>query len=227
MPGTLQLPSTRKKPGTEAKPHWRGRLHAGVVPVVLAAGAVLTVLAPHGWTTAAVTLYTACGLMLFTVSAVYHRGTWSAPVLEVLRRVDHSNVYLLIAGTYTPIVGLGLTGTARTVLLWGIWTGACAGIVFRCVWPGAPRALHTTLYIALGWSLAPAFGQLLHQAGPAVLALTVTGGILYTAGGVVYALKRPDPSPARFGFHEVFHACTIAAWTCQYVAISLLTLRVG
>ncbi|WP_165989756.1 hemolysin III family protein [Streptomyces sp. YIM 98790] len=204
------------------KPRLRGWLHAGAAPLVLAAGLVLTVLAPSGQATAGAAVYTACGLALFATSGVYHRGSWSPAVREVLRRIDHSNVYLLIAGTYTPVVLLGLSGTPRTVLLWGIWIGAAAGIVFRCVWPGAPRALYTALYIALGWSIAPAFGPLVDGAGVAVSALTLAGGLLYTAGGVVYGLRRPDPSPAWFGFHEIFHAFTIAAWTCQYIAISLL-----
>ncbi|SFD46121.1 PAQR family membrane homeostasis protein TrhA [Streptomyces aidingensis] len=209
------------------KPRLRGWLHAGAAPLVLAAGIVLIVLAPPGQATAAAAVYTGCGLALFAVSGVYHRGNWSPAVREVLRRIDHSNVYLLIAGTYTPVVALGLNGTLRTVLLWGIWGGAAAGIVFRCLWPGAPRALYTALYIALGWSIGPALGPLLEQTGAAVSVLTLAGGLLYTAGGVVYGLKRPDPSPAWFGFHEIFHAFTIAAWTCQYIAISLLTYRAG
>ncbi|WP_338145749.1 PAQR family membrane homeostasis protein TrhA [Streptomyces scabichelini] len=209
----------------EAKPRLRGWLHAGMAPLVLAAGIVLVALAPAGEARAAAAVYAGCGLLLFATSGVFHRGVWSPRVYETLRRADHSNVYLLIAGTYTPIAVLGLTGTVRTVLLWEVWIGAGVGILFRCLWPYAPRVLYTALYILLGWSLAPVFGPLVRHAGVAVFLLTLAGGILYTAGGIVYGLRRPDPWPAWFGFHEIFHAFTIAAWICQYVAISLLTYR--
>ena len=139
--------------------------------------------------------------------------------------LDHSNVYLLIAGTYAPIVVLGLPDPQRTLLLWGIWIGAVAGVLFRCFWTHAPRALYTVLYIVLGWCLAPVFGTLAQHAGPAVAALVITGGMPYTLGAVVYAAKRPNPSPVWFVFHEVFHSFTIAAWTAQYVATALLIFQ--
>jgi hemolysin III len=210
---------------TVFKPRLRGWLHAGVSPLVLAAGVVLICLAPGGRARWSAVVYTATALLLFVTSAVYHRGTWSPGVAVRLKRFDHANVYLLIAGSYTPVVVLGLPQPERTLLLWGIWIGALLGVLFRVYWTSAPRALYTVLYIVLGWCLAPVLGTLQHQVGTAVVSLVVTGGGLYTLGAIVYATKRPNPSPSWFGFHEVFHALTIAAWTVQYVAISLLILR--
>jgi hemolysin III len=207
------------------KPRLRGWLHAGASPLVLAAGIVLICLAPAGYARWSAVAYTAAALLLFVTSAIYHRGTWSPRMATLLKRFDHSNVYLLIAGSYTPVVVVGLPEPQSTFLLWLIWSGALLGVFFRCVWTSAPRALYTALYIVLGWCLAPVLGTLGHQAGAAVLALVVTGGGLYTLGAVVYATKRPNPSPSWFGFHEVFHALTLAAWTVQYVAIALLLLR--
>lgn len=204
------------------KPHLRGWLHAGMAPAVLAAGIVLIALARPGVARASAGIYTACGLALFATSGVYHLGRWGVRTHAWLRRADHGNVYLLIAGTYTPVVSLALTGAARVWLLWVIWLGAALGVAFRWLWAGAPRSLYTVLYVALGWSIAPVFGPLWDSAGTTVFVLTVTGGVLYTLGALVYATKRPDPAPRWFGFHEVFHAFTIAAWVCQYIAISML-----
>jgi hemolysin III len=207
------------------RPRLRGWLHVGMAPIVLAAGIVLIALSDSGAARAAVAIYTICGMALFTTSGVYHRRQWGARAHAWLRRADHANVYLLIAGTYTPVVVLGLDGAARTSMLWIIWIGAALGVGFRFLWPGAPRALYVVLYVVLGWSIAPELGQLLHSAGVGVFVLTLAGGVLYTVGALVYATKRPDPAPRWFGFHEVFHSCTIAAWVCQYVAISVLVYR--
>ena len=212
-------------PTASVKPRLRGWLHAGVSPLVTAGGALLVCLAPTGRARDSVIVYAVAGLLLFTTSAVYHRGTWSPPVLDALRRVDHSNVYLLIAGSYTPVAALGLPDPTRGRLLLGIWIATAVGVVFRCTWPGAPRALYTLLYVGLGWSLLPVALQLLHYAGLSVFVLTLVGGLCYSAGGLVYARKRPDPWPEWFGFHEVFHALTIAGWATQYAAISLLVYR--
>ena len=207
------------------RPRLRGWLHVGMAPIVLAAGIVLIAVSDSGSARAAVAIYTVCGMALFTTSGVYHRRRWGARAHAWLRRADHANVYLLIAGTYTPVVVLGLDGAARTSMLWIIWIGAALGVGFRFLWPGAPRALYVVLYVVLGWSIAPELGQLLHSAGAGVFVLTLAGGVLYTVGALVYATKRPDPAPRWFGFHEVFHSCTIAAWVCQYVAISVLVYR--
>jgi hemolysin III len=140
--------------------------------------------------------------------------------MAVLKRLDHANIFLIIAGTYTPFAVVLLPeGPART-LLWIVWSGALAGVAFRVLWVGAPRWLYVPVYVALGW-VAVAYLPQFADAGPAVLALVVAGGLLYTAGGVVYGLRRPDPSPRWFGFHEVFHALTIVAFAAHCTGLAL------
>jgi hemolysin III len=215
---------TAAGPGAVAavKPRLRGWLHAGMAPVVLATGIPLVAIAPAGVPRLSVAIYTLAALALFSTSGVYHRFTWSPGVHAWLQRLDHGNVYLFIAGTYTPIVAMATTGTARTLVLVFVWSGAVLGAAFRWLWPAAPRALYTALYVVVGWCILPAFDNLVDHGGPAVFLLTLAGGVLYTAGAVVYGFRRPDPWPRWFGFHEVFHALTVAAWVCQYVAICLL-----
>ncbi len=206
-----------------AKPRLRGWLHATAAPLVLAAGIVLVALAPRadtGWSSA---VYGLSGLVLFTTSATYHLGQWSSAVERRLKRADHANIYLIIAGSYTPIAVTALDGGEQTTVLTVVWVGTALGVGFRLLWIDAPRWLSTLLYVVLGWSIAPFIGSVF-DVDVAAGALIATGGVLYTLGAVVYATKWPDPAPAWFGFHEVFHAFTIAAWTCQYVAISLLVL---
>jgi hemolysin III len=193
-------------------------------PVVLAAGIVLVVLAPTPAARWAAVVYSLAGVALFATSAVYNVGTWGPRTEVVLRRLDHGNIYLIIAGSYTPIAVLALDGWKQQMFVIGAWVGAALGVAFRVLWIHAPRALYTALYLLLGWAIAPFMGDLF-SVSVAAAVLTLVGGILYTIGGVVYALKRPDPNPEWFGFHEVFHAFTIAAWTCQYIAISILTYR--
>ncbi len=202
------------------KPRLRGWLHAGTFPVALVAGIVLVVLSPAGsvrWSTA-VFATTAC--LLFGVSALYHRFGWSPRMHGVLQRLDHANIFLIIAGSYTPFsVMLLPPGTART-LLWIVWAGALAGVAFRVLWVGAPRWLYVPVYIALGWLSVVYLPDFL-RGGAAVFGLVAAGGVLYTLGGVVYGLRRPDPSPRWFGFHEVFHALTVAAFALHYAGVSI------
>lgn len=212
------------EPLAVVKPHLRGWLHAGVSPLVLVAGTVLICLAPTTASRWAAVVYALSGVILFATSAVYNVHTWGDRGQAILRRLDHGNIYLIIAGTYTPIATLALDGTKRDLFIVGAWVGAVLGIAFRVFWIGAPRALYTSLYILLGWAVAPFMGDIF-AASVAVGVLTLVGGVLYTVGAVVYATKRPDPHPTWFGFHEVFHAFTIGAWTCQYIAISILTYR--
>ncbi|RRR98346.1 PAQR family membrane homeostasis protein TrhA [Glycomyces terrestris] len=207
---------------TLPKPRLRGWLHLTAFPLALLAGLALTATAPTpaGRTTAAI--YTATSAALFGISALYHRTTLTDRATAVLKRLDHANIYLIIAGTYTPIAALALHGTPRTALLTAIWTGAALGVAFRILWHNAPRWLYTTLYIALGWAAVTVTPQLAAGAGLPATILIFTGGILYTIGGIVYALKRPNPSLHWFGFHEVFHALTIAAYTTQFTAVALV-----
>jgi hemolysin III len=214
----------------EVKPKLRGWLHLGTAPLTLAAGIVLIVLSPTPTTRVGSALFVATALVLFTVSAIYHRGTWSPRTWNFLRRFDHSNIFLLIAGTYTPFALIFLEGSARTLLLSIVWTGAVLGVVFRVFWTDAPRWLYVPIYIALGWAAVffiPQFVAGARAFDPAiaiaVLALVAAGGILYTLGGVVYGLKRPNPFPRWFGFHEVFHTFTVLAFATHYVGVSLAT----
>ena len=214
----------------ELKPRLRGWLHAGSLPFVLGAGIVLVVLSPTTDTKIGSAVFVASALLLFGVSAVYHRGTWEPAVWALLRRLDHSNIFILISGTYTAFAMLLLDGDARTWLLCGIWGGALLGVGFRVFWTGAPRWLYTPIYIALGWFAVffiPDFLDGAERLGTAVavatLVLVAAGGLLYTAGGVIYGLKRPNPKPEWFGFHEVFHTFTVLAFAAHYVAVSLAT----
>ena len=208
---------------TEVKPKLRGWLHAATAPLTLAAGIVLIVLSPTTATRVGSAVFAASALVLFTVSAVYHRGTWSPRAWAFLRRFDHANIFLLIAGSYTPFTLLLLDGHDQTVLLTVVWVGAALGILFRVFWPGAPRWLYTALYIGLGWAAVLYFPAFVASASPAVLTLMIVGGGLYTLGGLVYGLRWPDPSPSWFGFHEVFHSLTIAAFVTHYVGVSIAT----
>jgi hemolysin III len=157
------------------------------------------------------------------VSAVYHRGTWSPRVWAFLRRFDHANIFLLIAGSYTPFTLLMVEGRAQVVLLSVVWGVAVAGMVFRVVWTDAPRWLYVPIYIALGWAAVFFMDDFVAGGGPAVVALIAAGGLLYTLGGVVYGLQRPNPFPSWFGFHEVFHTLTIVAFFTHYAGVSVAT----
>jgi hemolysin III len=202
------------------KPRLRGWLHAGMVPLTVAAGVVLIALAPSTPARIAAAVFSATAWLLFGTSAVYHRGNWSPRVAGVLKRLDHSNIFLIIAGSYTPFALLLPRDDARTMLA-VVWSGAVVGVLFRVLWVGAPRWLYTPVYVALGWVAVFYLGPLLHRGGVAIVTLIAVGGLLYTLGAVVYGIKRPNPSPRWFGFHEVFHALTIAAFIVHYVAASM------
>ena len=214
----------------EFKPRLRGWLHAGSIPFVVGAGIVLIVLSPTTETKVGSAVFIGSALLLFGVSAIYHRGTWKPAIWALLRRLDHSNIFILIAGTYTAFAMLLLHGNSRVYLLAGIWGGALLGVLFRVFWTGAPRWLYTPIYIGLGWFAVffiPDFIDGADRLGTgisvATAALVVVGGLLYTLGGVIYGLKKPNPKPEWFGFHEVFHTFTILAFIAHYVAVSLAT----
>lgn len=203
-------------------PRLRGVLHAGALPLCAAAGVVLVALAPGGPARLAAAVYAACACALFGISALYHLGRGTEARHRLMARLDHAGIYLIIAGTYTPFAALALTGAARTAMLACVWTGAAAGVALHLAWSRPPVWLTTPLYLALGWIAAFAIPELMSGAGVAAVVLAIVGGGLYTAGGLVYALKRPNPAPAVFGYHEVFHALTVAAFAVQYVAVSLV-----
>jgi hemolysin III len=205
------------------KPRLRGWLHTAAAPIALAAGIILVSLAPTSLGRLGGAVFLVASVLLFGTSGLYHRGTWRQPWEGVLRRLDHANIYVFIAATYTPLALLLLTGSSRVVLLSLVWSAALGGMIFRLCWLSAPRWLYTALYLVMGWAAVGWLGAFLAAGGPAVLILILAGGACYTAGAVVYGGRRPDPSPAWFGFHEIFHACTIAGFACHYTAISLAT----
>ena len=202
------------------KPKLRGWLHAGMTPVALVAGIILVGIAGSTKEKVSAAVFAGTAVLLFGTSAVYHRGTWSPRVGGFLRRFDHSNIFLIIAGTYTPFALLLPPDQARRMLLI-VWGGAVLGVLFRVFWSGAPRWLYVPAYLMLGWVAVFYFGPLLQHAGAAVMTWVVIGGALYSLGAIVYGTKRPDLSPRWFGFHEVFHALTVVGYTCHYIAVSM------
>ena len=204
------------------RPRLRGWLHTGAAPLSVAAGIVLVSLAPSGSARIAAAIYAVTCTLLFGVSAVYHRREWGPRTYGFLRRFDHANIFLIIAGSYTPFAVLLLDGPARIWLLTLVWSGAVLGVLFRVFWSHAPRWLYVPVYLALGWVAVVYLPQFLDEGAVVVLVLIATGGLLYSLGAVVYGTKRPNPSPGWFGFHEVFHSLTIAAYIVQYVAASMV-----
>ncbi|MGH8775246.1 MAG: PAQR family membrane homeostasis protein TrhA [Jiangellaceae bacterium] len=209
------------------RPRLRGWLHAGTFPVAVVAGVALVVLAPTPSAKVTGGIFALTAALLFGVSAIYHRGHWAPRTHAVLKRLDHANIFLIIAGTYTPFTILLLDRRDAQVLLTLVWVGALAGVAFRVLWVGAPRWLYVPVYSALGWAAAFWLPDFAARGGPAVLTLIVVGGLLYSAGAVIYGLKRPNPSPRWFGFHEVFHACTLAAFAAHHVGVWLAAFGVG
>ncbi|HEX6235057.1 MAG TPA: hemolysin III family protein [Jiangellaceae bacterium] len=212
---------------TAVKPKLRGWLHAGIFPVAVLAGVAFVAVAPTPAARVSGAIYTATAALLFGISALYHRGRWSPRLRAILRRFDHANIFLIIAGTYTPFTILLLDSRDAQILLTLVWVGAITGVLFRVFWLSAPRWLYVPIYLGLGWAATfwlPSFGA---RGGAAVLTLIIIGGLLYSAGAIVYALKRPDPSPRWFGFHEIFHACTLAGFLTHHVGVWLAAFGVG
>jgi len=205
----------------ELKPSWRGWIHAGTFPLAVAAGIVLLILAHGAAATWSSLVFVLSSLLLFGISALYHRLAWKPRTKLLLKRFDHANIFLLIAGSYTPITVLALPPDTSTLLLVLIWVGALCGIAFRVFWIGAPRWLYVPLYLIMGWG-ALAFIVDFFEANAVMMTLILVGGLLYSVGAVVYGLKKPNPVPGVFGFHEVFHTLTVAAFLCHWVAILLI-----
>ncbi len=223
MPVKTQEKSASTTSNALAKPKLRGWLHAGMTPIALAAGLVLVVLTPTVPGRAAAAIYTVGLLILFGNSALYHTGPWDDRTRAIFRKLDHSNIFIFIAATYTPLTVQLLTGDSRTRLLIVIWACAVVGVLARVLWMSAPRWLYTALYIAMGWVALWWMPDMIRAGGWWVVGLVVAGGVIYTAGAIIYAIKRPNPAPRWYGFHEIFHSCTILAAICHYVAIWLAT----
>jgi hemolysin III len=222
----LQTPAAAV-PDDRGKPRLRGVFHQHGFFVSLASGTLLVVLATTTRASVAAAIYAASVSALFGVSALYHRITWTTTARRRMRRLDHAMIFLLIAGTYTPVGLLVLHGTLATVVLAVVWGGAVGGIVLELAWTRAPRWLGGTVYLALGWVAVVAMPQLFARLGVAGGLLIVAGGLAYTAGAAIYALRRPDPVPAVFGYHEVFHLLVIAGVAAHFLAISLYALPAG
>ncbi|KAK9822200.1 hypothetical protein WJX81_003055 [Elliptochloris bilobata] len=211
-------------PGT-LKPLLRGVLHEHSAVAALAAGTMLVLSAKTPEAKAACGVYVASLTALFTASALYHRRTWSPRARLLLKRVDHAAIFVLIAGTYTPLCLVGLESPVRERLLATIWGGAALGLLQTFFWVHAPKALKTGIYIGLGWAVLPYAGSVHAALGPAGAALLVLGGLAYSIGGVIYAMRWPDPVPKWFGYHEIFHACTVLASGLHFAAVYMLALK--
>jgi hemolysin III len=205
----------------ETKPSWRGWIHAGTFPVAIALGVILIVLADGVAAKVSSAVFVASSLLLFGTSALYHRINWSPKVKAIFKRIDHSNIFLLIAGSYTPITVLALPHDKAVLLLWLVWGGALLGVGFRIFWIGAPRWLYVPLYVLLGWA-AMMFIVDFFTANAVMMTLIMVGGIFYTLGAVAYGLKRPNPFPGHFGFHEIFHTFTLLAFLCHWTGIFIV-----
>ena len=208
------------------KPRLRGVSHQWAFFVSLLTGGALVATAPGGRATVAAAIYAVSVAGLFGSSALYHRITWaSAAARRWMRRLDHSMIFVLIAGTYTPFALLALKGTLATAILVAVWAGAAAGVVMKLVWIDAPKWVVALTYVLLGWVAVAAFPQLYDAVGLTGVAMVASGGLLYTAGAVVYALRRPDPVPTVFGYHEVFHVLVIVAAALQYAVVAFFVLH--
>ena len=207
------------------KPRLRGVWHQWAFYVSLVLGAGLVAAAPGGQPRLAAAVYAVSVAALFGTSALYHRITWASQAARRwMRRLDHSMIFFLIAGTYTPFALLVLHGDLATVILVVVWAGALAGVLMKLVWIDAPKALVAILYLALGWVAVAAFPTMIGELGITGTALVAVGGLLYTAGALVYAFQRPNPAPTVFGYHEVFHALVILAAALQYAVIAFYVI---
>ena len=201
-------------------PKLRGWFHLGATPVVVIASLVLFILSKQSLKFS-VAIYSITAILLFSVSAIYHRVPWSPAKKKTWRRFDHANINLLIAGSYTPFAVTLLEGRDRTILLSVVWIGAALGVAMRIFWLGAPRWLYVANYLLLGWVAVAYMPQLYRAGGLWILLPIIIGGLFYSVGAIFYALKRPGREAKYFGFHELFHIFVLAAWVSQYVAISV------
>lgn len=206
----------------EIKPKLRGWLHAATAPLALISFLVMLVLAESRMARAGAAIFMVSALLLFGVSAVYHTVPWRERAKQILRRLDHSNIFVMIAGSYTPFSLLLLEPKQATTLLVLVWSGAILGVLFKVFWLSAPRWVYVPLYLALGWAALIYLPDFMAAASTPVFVMLSLGGLFYTLGALVYAFQWPDPNPKWFGFHEVFHSLTIAAFIVHYIGVSLL-----
>jgi hemolysin III len=219
--------TTRAAAARGARPLLRGVLHQAALAVAIGAGVALVAQADGSRQTVAAAVFAGSAATMLALSAAYHRITWSPRARLRMRRADHAGIYLLIAGTYTPVGLLTLHGVVQQVVLGIVWPGAAAAILLKLFWVHAPKWLSAAIAIGLGWVGVAAVPQLVAADGLAPVALIAAGGLAYTGGGIVYARRRPDPIPTVFGYHELFHALTLVGLCLQYVAIAFFVIRAG
>jgi hemolysin III len=204
------------------RPRLRGVIHQYAFFVAVVLGVALVVGAEGSRARTGAAIFAACVAAMLGISALYHRVVWPPGPRRWMRRLDHAAIFLLIAGTYTPFALLALSGAWRAAVLAVIWSGTAIAIVLKVAWVDGPRWLAAVIAVVLGWIGIVVLPQLHRHAGAAGLALLAAGGILYTAGAIVYARRRPDPAPSVFGYHELFHSLVVAAAACQYVAVAFV-----
>lgn len=207
------------------KPRLRGVLHQWAAVYALGTGTGLVAMAPTTRARLATAIYASSLVLLFTVSAVYHRFQWTPGIRNWLRRADHASIFLLIGGSYTPIAMVALGGDAGRTLLIVIWSGVAFGVLVSMLWPGAPKIVSATIAVAVGWTIVPYLGTIIRVLSTSEIWLITLGGIAYTIGAVVYAAKRPDPWPRSFGYHEVFHVLTLVGAALHLAAILSIVLN--
>lgn len=204
-----------------AKPKLRGVIHLVMSPISLVAGLVMISLASEFRGRITLGIFTLTAVTLFTCSALYHRISWSEKYRSLWRRIDHANIPILIAGTYTPFAVFLLNSSQRNLLLIAVWTAALTTALLRIVWLSAPRWLYVVAYMLLGWAALIYIPSFYQNGGIAVFSLIVAGGLFYTVGGIVYGIKKPNFNIDWFGFHELFHAFTAAAFVCHFIGAVL------
>ncbi len=207
----------------DVKPTWRGWIHAVTFPLAIVLGIVLIAFGASPAARWSSGVFVLSSLLLFGISATYHRFNWSERTRVLLKRLDHANIFLLIAGTYTPLSIMALPPEKGYLLLVLVWAGALIGIGFRVFWINAPRWAYVPLYVMLGWA-AVLYIVDLFQANVAMMVLVIVGGLAYTAGAIVYGMKKPNPVPGVFGFHEIFHTLTVVAFLCHWTAVLLVAI---
>ncbi len=209
------------------RPLLRGVLHGGAFVASCVIGILFVLAAPDGRLLPALAFAVSAAVMLGT-STIYHRVRWKRTAARLwMRRADHAGIFLLIAGTYTPVGLISLHGSWRVTILAIVWSGAAAAVLVKMCWVRAPKLFSASFGVLLGWAGVAALPEIVKHDGLAPVILLAAGGLAYTAGAVVYAVKRPDPFPKVFGYHELFHALTIGALACQYVAVAFFVVRVG
>jgi hemolysin III len=209
----------------DGRPRLRGWIHLCAACVFAIACPVLAAQAPSGWDAAALGVYSVAIIALFTVSAAFHRVRWAPAARRRMRRADHATIFVAIAGTYTAVAGLALRGWAQVLVLSLVWAGAAIGITLRQLWLDAPKWAVAVPYVVVGWSALSVLPQLWRALGGGSFAMLLAGGAVYSAGAVVYALRKPDLVPGVFGYHELFHACTVVGAALHFAVIATYTLR--